>query len=59
MATRLPVSQRTREELTALIEGRIYTSSAKDEAGDAVAAGCDWHLNVNYWSSNGRLKLAA
>ena len=31
MATRLPASQRTREELTALIEGRLSTSSAKDE----------------------------
>jgi len=31
MATRLPASQRTREELTALIEGRICTASAKDE----------------------------
>jgi putative transposase len=31
MATRLPASQRTREELTSLIEGRLSTSSAKDE----------------------------
>ena len=31
MATRLPASQRTREELTALIEGRLSTGSAKDE----------------------------
>ena len=31
MATRLPVSQRTREELTALIEGRLSTASANDE----------------------------
>ncbi len=31
MATRLPASQRTREGLTALIEGRLSTSSAKDE----------------------------
>src|SRR6266481_3135842 len=31
MATRLPASQRTREELTALIEGRFSTASAKDE----------------------------
>jgi putative transposase len=31
MATRLPASQRTREELTALIEGRLSTTSAKDE----------------------------
>ena len=31
MATRLPASQRTREELTALIEGRLFTASAKDE----------------------------
>src|SRR5689334_10291580 len=31
MATRLPASQRTREELTALIEGRLSTVSAKDE----------------------------
>jgi putative transposase len=31
MATRLPASQRTREELTALIEGRLSTASAKDE----------------------------
>ena len=31
MATRLPASQHTREELTALIEGRISTASAKDE----------------------------
>jgi hypothetical protein len=31
MATRLPASQRTREELTALIEGRLCTASAKDE----------------------------
>ena len=31
MATRLPSSQRTREELTALIEGRLSTASAKDE----------------------------
>ena len=29
--TRLPASQRTREELTALIEGRLFTASAKDE----------------------------
>src|ERR671936_149352 len=31
MATRLPASQRTREELAALIEGRLSTASAKDE----------------------------
>jgi hypothetical protein len=31
MAARLPASQRTREELTALIEGRLSTASAKDE----------------------------
>src|ERR1700719_109550 len=31
MARRLPASQRTREELTALIEGRLSTVSAKDE----------------------------
>ncbi len=31
MATRLPASQHTREELTALIEGRLSTTSAKDE----------------------------
>ena len=31
MATRLPASQRTREELSALIEGRLSTASAKDE----------------------------
>ena len=30
MATRLPASERTREELTALIEGRLSTGSAKD-----------------------------
>ena len=31
MATRVPGSRRTREELTALIEGRLSTASAKDE----------------------------
>ena len=31
MATRLPALQRTREDLTSLIEGRLSTSSAKDE----------------------------
>jgi putative transposase len=31
MRTRLPASQRTREELTGLIEGRLSTASAKDE----------------------------
>src|SRR5262249_36608543 len=31
MATRLPASQHTREELRALIEGRLSTASAKDE----------------------------
>src|SRR6266849_7802535 len=31
MARRLPASQRTREELTSLIEGRLSTGSAKDE----------------------------
>jgi putative transposase len=31
MATRLPASQRTREGLTSLIEGRLSTSPAKDE----------------------------
>jgi putative transposase len=31
MTTRLPASQRTREELSALIEGRLRTASAKDE----------------------------
>jgi putative transposase len=31
MATRIPASQRTREELSALIEGRLSTASAKDE----------------------------
>jgi hypothetical protein len=31
MATRLPASQRTREDLRSLIEGRLSTSSAKDE----------------------------
>jgi len=31
MATRLPASQWTREELAALIEGRLSTGSAKDE----------------------------
>ena len=31
MATRLPASHRTREELSALIEGRLCTASAKDE----------------------------
>ena len=31
MATRLPASQRTREELQALIEGRLSTVSGKDE----------------------------
>ena len=31
MVTRIPASQRTREELTALIEGRLSTGSAKDE----------------------------
>ena len=31
MARRLPASHRTREELTALIEGRLSTGSAKDE----------------------------
>jgi hypothetical protein len=29
--TRIPASQRTREELTALIAGRLCTASAKDE----------------------------
>jgi hypothetical protein len=31
MATRLPASHRTREELTALIEGRLSTGSATDQ----------------------------
>jgi len=31
MATRIPASQSTREGLTALIEGRLSTASAKDE----------------------------
>ena len=31
MAKRLPASQRTREELKALTEGRISTASGKDE----------------------------
>jgi transposase-like protein len=31
MATRLPASQRTREELMSLIEGRLSTVSGKDE----------------------------
>ena len=31
MATRLPASQRTREELRSLIEGRLSTGSAKDD----------------------------
>ena len=31
MATRIPASHRTREELTGLIEGRLSTASAKDE----------------------------
>ncbi len=31
MSTRIPASQRTREGLTALIEGRTSTASAKDE----------------------------
>jgi hypothetical protein len=31
MATRLPASQRTREELTALIDGRLSAASPKDE----------------------------
>jgi hypothetical protein len=31
MAARIPALQRTREELTALIEGRLSTASAKDE----------------------------
>jgi putative transposase len=31
MATRLPASQRTREELKSLIEGRLSTASAKDD----------------------------
>ena len=31
MAARLPASQHTREELTALIAGRLSTASAKDE----------------------------
>jgi len=31
MTRRLPASQRTREELTSLIEGRLSTGSAKDE----------------------------
>ena len=31
MATRIPASQRTREDLTSLIEGRLSTASAKDE----------------------------
>jgi putative transposase len=31
MAARVPASQRTREELTSVIEGRLSTASAKDE----------------------------
>ncbi len=31
MATRIPASQCTREELIGLIEGRLFTASAKDE----------------------------
>jgi hypothetical protein len=31
MTTRLPASQRTREELSAVIEGRLRTASATDE----------------------------
>ena len=31
MAARLPASQSTREELRSLIEGRLATTSAKDE----------------------------
>jgi len=31
MATRVPASDRTREELKGLIEGRLSTGSAKDE----------------------------
>jgi hypothetical protein len=31
MVTRVPAWQRTREELTALTEGRLSTGSAKDE----------------------------
>lgn len=33
MGTRLLASQRTREELTALIEGRLSTALTKDELG--------------------------
>lgn len=58
MRTRIPALQRTREELTALIEGRLSTASAKDElvatwliveealegeAGDAIGRDYDEH----------------
>jgi hypothetical protein len=37
-ATRIPASQRTREELTGLIEGRFSTALARDELVKLAAA---------------------
>ena len=37
MAPRIPLSQRTREKLTAVIEGRLSTSSTKDELSRTAA----------------------
>jgi len=67
MATRIPASLRTREGLTALIEGRLSTASAKDQLVKLATRliveevrrlirtpcrrGCDNRLIVNYSGS--------
>jgi hypothetical protein len=39
MATRLPASERTREGLTTLVEGRLSTASPKDELVKPLVGG--------------------
>jgi hypothetical protein len=50
MATRLPASQRTREELTSLIEGRLSTGSAKNELEPLSVGARSKSLNLNVGS---------
>ena len=59
MATRLPASERTREGLTTLVEGRLSTASPKDElvkplVEEALGGRSGRCGRTTYWTSLGQ-----
>src|SRR3974377_1155638 len=53
----VPASQRTREELTVLIEGRLSTASARDELVKLATQACD-AVGQHYYEHGARAAFA-